>query len=38
MLEGDGGIFSFSEAEKDEMYAFLKKLEKNLSNGENNSI
>lgn len=25
MLEEDGGISSFSEAEKDEMYAFLKK-------------
>lgn len=24
MLEEDGGISSFSEAEKDEMYAFLK--------------
>lgn len=26
MLEEDGGISSFSEAEKDEMYAFLKKI------------
>lgn len=25
MLEEDGGISSFSEAEKDEMYAFFEK-------------